>query len=227
MSITKTCVLAIVAATAICFQSTAIAAVSTSNIGSLPSPDGQNITSDSLTELDWLDPAVTLNQSFDTVTVRFGTDLAGFSYATRQQLITFFAHLPIPLSTAADYDQFIGSDADAWYSSSSYFGTTHVDVDPDNEFQFVYGLTADPYPGFSEHYYYLAGINGQPVVVTGGNYSMEDDQSHQTIGSWLIRSSPASNGVPEPASIVLWGVLACCGVASARLRRRTTDSRGR
>jgi hypothetical protein len=33
--------------------------------------------------------------------------------------------------------------------------------------------------------------------------------------------------VPEPASIVLWGVLACCGVACARLRRRTTDSRGR
>ena len=229
MSITKTCVLAIVAATAIYVQGTAMAALSTSNIGSLPSPDGQNITSDSLTGLDWLDPAATLGQSFNTVTGLFGTDLVGFSYATRAQVSTFFSHMPDPLPTHPTYNFNAVNDAGAaWVSSTAYFGSTYVDATSG----YTIAVTADPGPFSASHHFYYVRVDlplsPGSYTVTDGDQYYADHNGDIALGSWLIRATPlAAADVPEPASIVVWGVLACCGVASARLRRRTTDRRGR
>jgi uncharacterized protein YxeA len=201
------CVLAIVAASVIGVQSTAMAAVSTSNIDSLPSPDGQNITSDSLTGLDWLDPAVTLDESFNMVTARFGTDLAGFSYATREQLTTFLSHLPVPLPTpTSPYPAaFVHDGAASWNSSITYFGTTYTS----GNVGWTIGITGDlqlESPG-THYFYYVTGGGDNLISGTVGDSIWPDTDNYFERGSWLIRSTPGSPVVPEPASIAVWSLL--------------------
>jgi hypothetical protein len=187
--------------------SKASAAISVSNIASLPSPDGQNITSDSLTGLDWLDPAVTLTQSFNTVTGRFGSDLAGFSYATRLQVITFFSHLPVPLPTSPTYTNTYFNDAGASYDSAiAYFDDTIAFAT--GGVVATYGLTADPGPGTAQHYYYEAWSNPTTTGTWGTDPPVADALGATYLGSWLIRTTPlAVADVPEPASIIAWSVL--------------------
>lgn len=209
----------------------ATAAVSISNDPLLPaSTDLMNISTDPLTGLDWLDPSATLGQSFNTVTGRFVTDpaLFGFSYATRDQVITFLSHLPTPqMLTSPVYASVVMTDGGGSYGvASAYFGTTYVDLQLGDAV--TYGLTADPQIAFPDNQYlYTANrIAGQSS--THANEGAPRQGTDATVGSWLIlASAQAAADVPEPASIVLWGVLACCGVASVRLRRRTTESRGR
>ena len=185
--------------------SKASAAISVSNIGSLPSPDGQNITSDSLTGLDWLDPAVTLSQSFDTVTGRFGSDLSGFSYATRAQVSNLFSHLlPTPLPTMPDYSYIQLNDAGVSYQlAAGYFGSTGTGP----TYATTFGLTADMPPNAGYHYIYFAETSGLRSYTYGNSISSDTSQAAY-IGSWLIRTTPlAVADVPEPASIIAWSVL--------------------
>jgi|GEM_PF-5977786 len=185
--------------------SKASAAITTSNIDSLPHPDGQNITTDSLTGLDWLDPTATLNYSFNETTARFSNDLAGFRYATRDDIILFLSHVSPSLPTD---EAFGGADdygnAAPYDTAASYLGDTYV-VDGERG---ILAITEDiSAVGFHFAYQLYRGPDTDPYYGTYGSYSIDDDATtlfDTSTGSWLVRD--ISSSVPEPSSIVMLGL---------------------
>ena len=177
----------------------AVAALTTGNIPSLPSPDGQNITIDSLTSLEWVDPAVTSNNSVDDVTARFSADLAGFRYATRDEVRVFLSHFPLPLPTAADYSfQFTPDGGAAYDSSSNYFGITNVSL---GAFVATVGFTADGPDSTSRYLYETGKITfADPNRSFSSGTSTIDLSFPSTNGHWLVQS------VPEPCTVLLLGI---------------------
>ena len=206
--------------------SNASAAIATSNIDSVPHPDGQNITTDSLTGLDWLDPTATLNYSFNEITARFANDLAGFRYATRDDIVLFLSHISPSLPTDAAFGGAYALGDPAPYDTAvSYLGDTYEEYGERG----VFAITSDISTGGAHFIYQLyRGPDDDPYYGYGtyGSYSINDDGTTLyglSLGSWLVRDTVSP--VPEPAAIVIWGV-GCCGVVVARLRRRAAVPRG-
>jgi hypothetical protein len=183
--------IAIAALVTICIQGTVRAAITQSNIASLPSPDGLNITSDSLTGLDWLDPAVTSFYTVPEVTARFSSDLAGFHYATYDEVKTFFSHLPVPLP-ATDL-VFVLDGGASYMSASSYFGTTYSLGNQAG----TQGYITDPRQEPQTRYLVVAQMIQGAAGLGSKVFPAVSEDSFGNNGSWLIRS------VPEPATFFM------------------------
>jgi hypothetical protein len=226
MTKTKSCVLAMVAAAIINCPGTATAdPMTVSNIPSLTSPDGNNITTDPNSNgglfLDWLDPAVTVNNSFNAVTARFATDLVGFRYATRLEVFTFFSHFPLPLPTNPGFGVAQASDGGASAGAAQLlFGTTFATT---NESTTI-GITADA--GTGSHFLYQAiRVPPKGISATEGTVLLSDTVASSIAGSWLVRNSTAVAAVPEPATIVTLAMIVGCAGVGAYVQRRRTDRR--
>jgi hypothetical protein len=92
------------------------------------SPDGSNITTDSLTDLDWLDPTATMGISFNSMTALLTTPAyTGFRHASIAELGEFFEHLGLP---TGGFPLLSGTpDGGASYSAAAaYFGSTFPNV---------------------------------------------------------------------------------------------------
>ena len=198
--------------------SKASAAITTGNIDSLPHPDGQNITTDSLTGLDWLDPTATLNYSFNEITARFSNDLAGFRYATRDDIILFLSHISPSLPTDEAFGGADGfGDAAPYDTAASYLGDTYV-VDGERG---IFAITGDMSAvGFHFAYQLYRGPDTDPYYGSFGSYSIDDDATtlfDTSTGSWLVRD--ISSSVPEPSTLAL-AILALLSLGFVALRKK-------
>jgi hypothetical protein len=196
------------------------AAVFSSNYALLPSADGNSITTDANSGLDWLDPSATIGKSFNDVSSLLANDpsYAGFRYATRIEIAQFFADLPVPLLTSPTFADVINYDGGASYlSGASFFGVTS---DTPNAVQTL-GFTADVYAGSSSsaHYLFDAQRNTGSVIFSATSQAASDDtHGDLSLGSWLVRDSLQS-AVPEPSTWAMM-IVGFCGLGWLAYRRK-------
>lgn len=177
-----------------------------------------------MTGLDWLDPTATLNYSFNEIKARFSDDLAGFRYATRDEIVLFLSHVSPSLPTDPAFGDAYAYDGGAPYvTAASYLGDTDITLDERN----IWAITADIIEVGSSHFsyrlYYVLGTESYDG--TYGSYTSLDGDSdpYYPTGSWLARVTPT---VPEPSSIILL-IVGMAGLAGAHWRqRRQRCSRG-
>ncbi len=178
-----------------------------------------NFMTDTITGLDWMDPATTLGMSFDTVTSQLGGggDYDGWGYATDAQLGIFLSNTelsflnPATMVVVNELNDFM----DDWGGPTGVY--------PDSPFDrtWILGMTEDD--GFNSRS--VSGIQSGPDH--GGTHelfteyglgveSIDNDTGWPDLGSFLIRNSTP---VPEPTTIALLG-LGLVGLAGAEVRRR-------
>lgn len=201
------------------FAGLAIAAI---EIGDDDNFGAGSLTLDNDTGLAWLDPAATLNKSFNEVTSLLASDslYVGFRYATRAELETFFEHLGLPVGNFPNLS-FLPDGGASFFDAATFVGTTPT---PANVYT-TRGLTADAYLA-DQHYYgsILVSVDGT-FTMTAANSALFDGAQNGGIGSWLVRDIPADAEVPEPASLIVWSLLGTVAAAIAwRHRRRNSPN---
>lgn len=221
-------------------------ALSISNVDMLPGTDGNNITSDELTGLDWLDPAATIGLSYSEVTALLATpNYAGFRYATRSEVRDFFNHLGLPLpdfdpeSRNSELSFAFSLDGGAAYdTASTYFGTTYIEP---GIAAYTMAVTADGSVAgqFTINLFGAMGIytyDSATFIIDAESVNVEEsDLTPDMMGSWLVRATPLMSSVPEanllavpePASLIIWLLLgAGVGFQSWRRNRPSACRRG-
>ena len=206
--------LVIITTSILCISSSAIATLTTSNIDTLPSPDGQNLTIDSITGYEWLDVTVTSNVSVTNVVARFVTDLSGFRYATQHEVNQFFSHMPLPMF-APSLESKSYPSGEYFLAATAYIGITdiypglahvtngYVAESPGNPLASRY--ITELYGGLSN-----GNIAGTWVAFTSGFF---DTVFPTSTGSYLVRV------VPEPAAATMM-IGAAMVLGGRRLRAR-------
>lgn len=174
------------------------------------SADGNNITLDTSTGLEWLDIDTTTNRSYVDTVALFATDLAGFRYATLDEVGVFFTALGLDTAAWPAFTDSYVSDGEGalGYTGESWSGSARHGTHG-----FTFTATGDSFrmPGFSVWYsgltqtYATTAAPGSVIITSG-------------VGSWVVRDAAA---VPEPASVVVWSFLGAMGLAIAGWRRRS------
>ena len=89
------------------------------SLPSYQSPDHMNITTDSLTGLDWLDPTTTLGKSFNQMSALLGVgELADFRYATLSEVNVLFNHMGLPTAPLPGSTGLVGVVAASLYADA-------------------------------------------------------------------------------------------------------------
>ncbi len=190
-----------------------------STLPSYQSADGFNITTDTLTNLDWLDIDTTTNISFDEMSALIGVgELQGFRYATLSEIDTFFTHLGLPTAplpgslSTPDPNGTLFRDAASHTGAAlnggnlSISGWHSVSARPDSAPLLVIVLHPVSFQETSTY----AKITDFPP-----------SSPSPTFGNWIVRPAQSPDGViPEPSSVVLWGLLGALGLAVPGWRRR-------
>lgn len=201
---------------AFAYPAVSFGALTPSNDTTLPaSGDGNNITSDSATGLDWLDPDATLGRTVADILLEIDKgatgSLPGMRYADEDQIYELFLSQGIPV--------------DNWPGTSRGDGIAEA-----NALMAIIGDTGEAGP--------LRLVAGFTGVSSGGNFNFAElatdtffPSSPETVtflkpstatstptrGHWLVRDQL----VPEPSSILIWGSLGLAvGLAGRRRNRR-------
>lgn len=166
---------------------------------------------DTTTGLYWLDPSLTLDQSYSTVQLELGTGAyAQFSYATTTQLQGLFTDAGITNLTnaesATDYSAdlaLINLFGATSTESGTVNGLNYTEQDLYANLQNTYGtLTQDPLLGFTLAFEYNAVDPSCGSANCGessiGNYFGSSTAS-PTVGNWLV----ATELTPEPSDMLL------------------------
>jgi len=186
------------------------------------------VTRDSVTDLDWLDIDAYTNFSY-TAVLGFIADpahaLSGWRHATRPEVELFYDHLSLP---TANWPGRTEENADAGIlaqAAAAYTGITGGVIGDESVF-YAYGTTATQShlgPVQAHHYEGLFGST-QPGAsfssYTDGTGTRSVGESRYFVGHWLVQTTPSGNIIPEPST---FSMLAFCGIAMAgytRLRRR-------
>lgn len=167
------------------------------------------LTWDSATGLEWLDASYTAGESYANVSTRISDvndELYGFRYATASEFqvmmgMYFGLFTPAQESAVAQI-----SLLGATWESTTYLGV----------FGWVAQEIGDPYVDFYGHSSQKDGLLSRAGSY-GVNYSPE--WGHGDVGSWLVRGGAGHAVIPEPGTILLFGVGL---VGLLALRRKVT-----
>lgn len=170
------------------------------------------LTYDTDTGLEWLDVTVTAGLSYNDVTAELGAGGAyeGFSFATRQQILSLFSavglqeipNVPEPMGGGEQIQELLSHWGVTWNLGSGE-RTEFLTADTD-------GL--NPGEHWSGRVFWLAsGDTGVSATL----YVRADDYAVSTIGSALVRSV-AVVPVPAAAWLLLSGLLGLTGFARCR-----------
>ena len=169
-----------------------------------------SVTTDTDSGLSWLDLTVSLDRSFDDVSVQFdqGGDFEGFRYASIDEIAGLWTHAGIPglglfseanLAPIAGLMALIGCtancDSPVVVSSIGFSGSY---ASPSTVFV----------PAVNQLFAATPPVGGAILV-----HNIWDTTLHvSSAGSWLVRSTP----VPEPSTLLLLG----SGIGGVLYRRR-------
>ena len=185
----------------------------------MPSLDGNNLTRDTESGLDWLDVTLSLGRSYNDVSTQFGAggDYEGFRFATGPDLETLFTNAGLTLDDPGPVSQPILDFIDLFGSApfgqvlgvSARYDDTVDGVDPA---LVGTGCVAHPSCRAPDQPPRLVVI--QPDHSTGPFGPQGDPSSTQEtfLGAMLVRP------IPEPSSLIL-----CCiggGLVFSHVRRR-------
>jgi len=213
-------------------SSFALAAIQVANDASIvgngsAALDGFNLTRDTATGLEWLDVTLSSNWSFNAVNAARdpGEQFAGFRYATREEVQAFWLHAGVTSDNFFSTEDSIDMDAllNKWGTLSS--GNT-------NNIPFIASDAVTAFTGGgSGHYMASLQSNVGGLTATGApsgdlalsaSVSVPDASASEIRGSALVRNTP--QGVPEPSSIAVWGLMASVGLGAAYRRRRASTA---
>ncbi len=172
--------------------------------------DNGTYTTDTATDLDWLDVTASINRSYNDVVTQFGIggDYEGWRYANTSDFTQLWHNIlgnnPTGLTWTINASS--SSDLLPWIQ---VFGDTSI-----NENFWVNAIYTrgflDSAPGFTSRPY-------SAQVYIDDTYSLHNtdatygwhygDNRYSTMGSWLVRdaSAPEPPPVPIPASLWLFG----------------------
>ena len=171
----------------------------------------QDCTFDPSTGLEWLDVTLSVGRSYDDLTGTgtdagdsefvSGGDFFGWRLATEAEVLTLFSNHGFPKIYGATPANLPFSD-----SFLSLFGITGSSPSADPSANpFVWGISADPEPGFPSSlvapFAQWVNLHSPPVGSTGTS-GRDRRQASLDAGAWLNREAIA---VPEPSTLPLYG----------------------
>lgn len=209
----------------------AFASIQTRNDSTVGVPDGGYITGsgnllfDTETGLEWLDVTLTLGRSYNDVLANLildGGQLSGFRYASAEELATFWSHagLVFPNLSAEVDSTAIGGLQAEWGITYQRSG-----ID-DDTFAITGTFVGPPISGYIAGHLSNRYEESTPDLahIENGHY-VAPSEAVAWYGSALVRHSTLAE-VPEPASVIVWSILAVISVSIVRLRRKTQPSFG-
>lgn len=186
------------------------------------------ITRDTDTGLEWLDVTQTTNLSYDYVSSQLGAGGAyeGWLYATGAQVNTLIANFTGVTPTLSGQTEYAENTLDALVA---LVGNTWTSISDGGDR--TYGMLADSANCTNCERQYMATLNVYPDIAvwnlpdssTVRSQAINNDQSNEIIGSFLVRripsaQSPVPRSVPEAQSILLFG-LGLLGLFGAAQRK--------
>lgn len=198
----------------------ASASISQYNDPGLATTDGNNITVDSDTGLEWLDWTATTNNSYEEIFSRLepGGNLEGFQYATLGEVSALFTNMGLfgNLSSLDIHFPNTTSLNDGGVSATSalgYLGNTAYY----NGFEESYAVIGESINAGHHRYATVSNYGGESKSEVVNNQA--DVNSNLQVGHALVRAS-STGSVPEPSSVLCWGGLVLA-FANLRKRRKT------
>ncbi len=178
-----------------------------------------NITTDSLTGLDWLDPTTTLGKSFNQMSA-----LLGVGERRRSPLRDSFRESTCSWTTWASNGALRGSTglvgvvaASLYADAISHSGETYHDYFLSGVWGTT-GTSSNVYPEYQSvagfNLVQRVGVRPNSVLFTETSFISSDDIGPVGWAAWLVRDTPTA-GVPEPFSVVVWAVSASRQARSA------------
>lgn len=162
--------------------------------------DAENYTTDTATNLEWLDVDLTTNCTYESVLANTcnSLDLSSWRYATNAEIESFWTN-------AGAVGPFNG-----WSATnngfvvpflSNYWGFTVA------QYNYAYVLTADPYDDFQQWVAYAYDNPDEQDSATQDylalySHHWANSSPHPYVGSALVRAT----NVPEPAALALLGL---------------------
>lgn len=186
--------------------------------------DGQNITLDTNTGLQWLDVTLTTNRSYNDIAGQFGSsgDFAGWRHAQGNELVTLFGNAGLPAAFGG-VDLGSGFDDEILafqtltglvYSSSTYVSLPVAVSDRVRQTNASMFDDGDPF-GFGGTGW--AGVSNTEFGLEAAIF-IDEGPSRSSVtlmGHWLVRE--ATTQIAAPGTVALFGIsLAAIGF----LRRR-------
>lgn len=186
--------------------------------------DHGSFTTDTATQLDWLDVTASVGRSYDDVATQFGPggDFAGWTFATTEQFVALMVNATnLSQTEIANPYGYILSNSDVTHEIVTLLGDTCADVTCTNPYdiRYTYGWVALPAGGpqgagngvhaiVFDYHDYVNGAGLDPRTLYGygpdypgdGRYSPTSTQQ-TNLGSFLVRPST----VPVPAAAWLFG----------------------
>ncbi len=194
-------------------------------------PGDNLLVTDTSTNLQWLKPTYTTNQTYNDTFIQNLISTDGFRYATVTEVMSMldsnFNNPPVGVATAIDY-----TDDEAIFN---VFGapsvvTCNADGFEENCQVFI-GVTGTPStaPGYHDSVELATYPNGSPgfgaaygYLFDTGGYPDNPGYGSFDVGYWLVRDAATQSPVPEPASL---GLLAgVCGIIGFKARRWSRDN---
>ena len=193
--------------------------------------DGQNITLDTDTGLEWLDVTLTTNRSYNDIAGQFGSggDFTGWRHATAGELIEFFGNAGLPAALGeVDPGSFLDDEISAFLDLTGkiHDGSTTINLP-----------VASSDPVFRTNGAMFDGSEFLPpniqstswAGITDGQFALRvrvhtgegPGTSQETVlGHWLVRE--ASTEVSAPGGLALF--VMSLAVFGALRRRRLDDA---